>query len=96
LGDQPAIEKTYLINMITYFKENSTAIIASRYTNKVGVPVIIPKQYFKDLALLRGDVGAQQLLNKLDNVIAFKETTNFTDIDTEEDLETFKNMLLNK
>jgi CTP:molybdopterin cytidylyltransferase MocA len=43
---------------------------------------------------LSGDFGAKNILNGNDKIHAFSKKTNFTDIDTEEDLHAFKKALL--
>tara|TARA_R110002049_G_scaffold86767_3_gene220319 strand:+ start:3626 stop:4222 length:597 start_codon:yes stop_codon:yes gene_type:complete len=94
LGDQPALEKEYLIDMITLFSKDETKIIASNYGNKLGVPAIFPKTYFSELTKLSGDFGAKDILNKSKNVIFLDKQTNFIDIDTEKDLQDFKDSIL--
>jgi len=94
LGDQPAIEKTYLNEMIALFNKDQSKIIASNYGEKLGVPAIFPKNYFSTLQELSGDFGAKNLLNKNKTVIAFSKQTNFIDIDTKEDLFAFKKTFL--
>ena len=94
LGDQPAIEKDYLNDMIALFCKKTATIIASNYGHKLGVPAIFPKNYFSTLQELSGDFGAKNLLSKNKAVIAFSKQTNFIDIDTEEDLFVFKKTFL--
>jgi molybdenum cofactor cytidylyltransferase len=94
LGDQPAIEKTYLKAMVSLFFENESKIIASNYGKKLGVPAIFSKRYFSELKKISGDFGAKDILNKNSKVIALSQQTNFIDIDTTEDLEAFKKSIL--
>jgi molybdenum cofactor cytidylyltransferase len=60
----------------------------------LGVPAIFPKNYFSELKKMSGDFGARDILNKNSNVMSLKKQTNFIDIDTEEDLQTFKKSIL--
>jgi molybdenum cofactor cytidylyltransferase len=94
LGDQPALEKSYLKAMIALFSENESKIIASNYGKKLGVPAIFPKRYFSKLKEMSGDFGAKDILNKNKNVIALSKQTNFIDIDTKADLQAFKKSIL--
>jgi molybdenum cofactor cytidylyltransferase len=94
LGDQPAIEKTYLNEMIALFNEDQSKIIASNYGKKLGVPAIFPRSYFSKLQKMSGDFGAKDILNNNSNVVYINKQTNFIDIDTEEDLQNFKNSIL--
>jgi len=94
LGDQPAIEKEYLNAMIALFSKDDSKIIASAYKGKLGVPAIFPKSYFSKLKNMSGDFGAKEMLYKNSDVITLNKPTNFIDIDTEEDLQKFKNSIL--
>lgn len=94
LADQPAIETEYLISMLDLFQENEAKIIASNYGNKLGVPVIFSKKYFSELLLITGDKGAKDFIHQRKNqVLSPKLTTNFFDIDTQEDLQHYKNSI---
>ncbi len=90
LADQPAIEIDYLQSMILLFHDNQEKIIASNYANKIGVPAIFSKKYFKDLLCIQGDKGAKEFINqKKTNVICPQISANLTDIDTKEELSNF-------
>ena len=95
LGDQPAIEKEYLNAMIALFSEDNSKIIAANYGGKLGVPAIFPQSYFSRLKNMSGDFGAKKILHKNSDVIPLNKQTNFIDIDTEKDLQDFKNSILN-
>ncbi|QOD60193.1 nucleotidyltransferase family protein [Polaribacter haliotis] len=91
LADQPAIEKTYLKAMYQLFKSNNSKIIASNYGNILGVPVIFSKKYFPQLLLIEGDKGAKEFINaKKNDVLCPELNTNFIDIDTKEDFNSYK------
>ncbi|QTE24071.1 nucleotidyltransferase family protein [Polaribacter cellanae] len=94
LADQPAIEKSYLKAMYQLFEREKTKIIASNYGNKFGVPAIIPKKYFSTLLWIEGDKGAKEFINaKKNDVLCPKLSTNFIDIDTKEDFESYKKLI---
>ncbi len=85
LGDQPLIKSAYFNNLITTFNKNEEKIIATDYSGKFGVPIVVPKTYFYDLLLLKGEKGAKEFLNsRLPDVISLKTDTLF-DVDTKED-----------
>tara|TARA_R110002096_G_scaffold152929_1_gene316413 strand:+ start:635 stop:1234 length:600 start_codon:yes stop_codon:yes gene_type:complete len=91
LADQPAIDVGYLKSMLFLSKENNHKIIASKYGDKFGVPAIIPKKYFKDLILIEADKGAKEFINQHKNdVLCSESSTNLLDIDTKEDLNSYK------
>ncbi|MFQ3182619.1 MAG: molybdenum cofactor cytidylyltransferase [Polaribacter sp.] len=94
LGDQPAIEKEYLNAMIALFSKDDSKIIASTYKGALGVPAIFPKSYFSKLKNMSGDFGAKEMLHTNNDVVALNKHTNFIDIDTEKDLQNFKNSIL--
>ena len=95
LADQPAVETRYLKSMLDLFQENKTKIIASNYGEKIGVPIIFPKKHFSELLLIVGDKGAKELIHQRKNeILSPKLTTNFFDIDTQEDLKNYKNSIL--
>jgi molybdenum cofactor cytidylyltransferase len=94
LGDQPAIEKEYLNAMIALFSKDNSKIIAANYGGKLGVPAIFPQSYFSKLKNISGDFGAKEILHKNSDVITLNKQTNFIDIDTEKDLQDFKNSIL--
>jgi molybdenum cofactor cytidylyltransferase len=94
LGDQPAIEKEYLNAMISLFSEDNSKIIAANYGGKLGVPAIFPQSYFSKLKKMSGDFGAKEILHKNSEVSTLNKQTNFIDIDTEKDLQDFKNSIL--
>ena len=95
LADQPAIEISYLKNMLELFEKNNDSIIASNYGNKLGVPAIFSAKNFKDLLLIKGDKGAKEFINQRKAEVLCPQTaTNLFDIDTKEDLFHFKNLNL--
>lgn len=86
LADQPNITTDYLKNMIVCFQEMTAKIIATNYTSRRGVPAIFPKSCFNDLLLLKGDKGAQELLNASnDFVVVMQQSVDVVDLDTPED-----------
>lgn len=92
LADQPAIQVSYLQEMVALFNMNSTKIIASKYNTIFGVPALIPSLYFDELLKIKGDKGAKTFLNThLDVILSPKTTTNLLDIDTLEQLNQFLN-----
>ncbi|ULC59067.1 nucleotidyltransferase family protein [Flaviramulus sp. BrNp1-15] len=92
LADQPKVDKYYLNELIDLFKKNENKIIASIYKNRKGVPAIFPSTHFNELLQLKGDKGANLLLNNSDqDVISPDLNINniLKDIDTPEDYKRF-------
>ncbi len=89
LADQPEVDSDFLNQLIEVYQNSSEKIIASKYPDKVGVPAIFPKKYFKDLLFLKGDKGAKDLLNsKTENIISVL-SDKLLDIDTQEDYKNY-------
>tara|TARA_R110001599_G_scaffold225991_1_gene424991 strand:+ start:251 stop:928 length:678 start_codon:yes stop_codon:yes gene_type:complete len=88
LGDQPLIERAYLETFFAKVKDCSSSLLCTAYDSnkdKLGVPAYFPKEYFEQLLLLEGDVGAKQLLKKYCPDI-LKYQGELLDIDEPEDL----------
>ena len=88
--DQPFISAGLFQEMITKKAELAKGIIACKYNDTTGVPVLFDKKYFARLAILKGDVGAKKLVQQFVEdtaVIDFPEGA--ADIDTPEDYEKF-------
>jgi len=92
LADQPAVQQSYLDEMVQLSSKNPSKIIASTYLKTYGVPALIPSLYFADLLKIEGDKGAKIFLNSNQfSVISPKKNTNLVDIDTQEQLKQFIN-----
>lgn len=85
LGDQPFIQASYLNEMIDTYRNHPKKIIASNYSDKVGVPVILSSTFFPELLKLRGDVGAGPFLNAHKEHIIQLRNNGLMDVDTQED-----------
>ena len=59
--DQPALTAEHIKEMIEKFMEKKKAIVASRYANSNGVPVLFGRSFFSNLLLLSDDQGAKKL-----------------------------------
>lgn len=88
LADQPLVKKEYLNDMMQSSNSNSEKILASNYGDFYGVPALFPKKYFKTLSELKGDSGANKMLNEPSlSLISLKASEYILDIDTKEDYE---------
>lgn len=95
LADQPAIDEEYLSSMKNLHLNNPSKIIATKYQLHFGVPVIIPKTYFKSLLTINGDKGAKSFINEHQKeVLSSKLQTNSIDIDTQEELNLYRKSIL--
>jgi molybdenum cofactor cytidylyltransferase len=87
LADQAAVTVDDLARLIAAWRGDPRRIAAARYDATTGVPAIFPRADFSDLAALRGDRGARDLLRRhSDRTIAVALANASIDIDTPEDL----------
>ncbi|GGD90881.1 4-diphosphocytidyl-2C-methyl-D-erythritol kinase [Maribacter cobaltidurans] len=88
LGDQPLITSVYLQRLIDQFKTKKYSIIASSYTNRVGVPAIFNRSICHELVQLNSDTGAKDiLLAYKDDILRLDAQELLEDIDTPEEYE---------
>jgi molybdenum cofactor cytidylyltransferase len=87
LADQAAVTTEDLRRLAGLWRRNPTAIAAAQYAGSVGVPAIFPRWCFRELTELRGDRGAQQLLQRhVDRLVRLPMPSAELDIDRPEDL----------
>jgi CTP:molybdopterin cytidylyltransferase MocA len=62
LCDQPALDAMHLARIVQRSREHPDKAVASAYAGVLGVPAMLPRAWFADIAALHGDVGARELL----------------------------------
>jgi molybdenum cofactor cytidylyltransferase len=83
LCDQPFLSENVFKDLIDKKEETQKPIIASKYSEILGVPILFDKTVFNDLMQLEGDKGAKAILNKnLENVASISFEKGNIDIDT--------------
>ena len=89
-SDLPGLSASSFRKLIIFFLKSPEMIC--RPTNlgnsKIGHPVIFPKKYFEELKLVKGDMGARNILYKNENDLNRFESDDdsyFVDLDTPED-----------
>jgi molybdenum cofactor cytidylyltransferase len=88
LADQVALQSSDLAKLIAQHQQNPDAIVCAKYNDVEGAPVIFPRQYFAELANLKGEQGAKSLLKRhIQNVIIVDMPNAQFDIDTQQDLQ---------
>ncbi len=60
--DQPALSTAHLTALIAAWHTNPQHAAASHYADHLGVPALLPREWFTDLRNLHGDLGAHDLL----------------------------------
>lgn len=84
--DQPFIEASVFSELIQMQQDSQKGIIASKYADTVGTPVLFTKRYFTDLSKLTGQEGAKKLLQKFkDDIAEINFEKGAIDIDTQND-----------
>lgn len=87
LADQAAVTTEDLRRLASLWRRNPVSIATAQYAGTVGVPAIFPRWCFRDLNELRGDRGAQQLLQRhVDRLARLPMPSAELDIDRPEDL----------
>jgi len=88
LADQPLVPADHLTALRSAWLENPDTIVASRFANVIGPPVIFPARMFGELRSLKGDRGARALLNSgAEDIVAIDCDAAAIDIDTPEALD---------
>src|SRR3981081_429312 len=87
LADQAAVSADDLKRLAGTWRKQPQYIAAALYAGTSGVPAIFPRSVFRDLAELRGDVGARVLLRRsADRLVRVPMPSAALDVDTPEDL----------
>ena len=85
--DQPALTADHLQALLAAHHQHPHKIIASRYANRPGVPILAPRSFFPDLLALTGDTGAREILRaEKNNLIEIPLPHGEWDIDAPEDV----------
>ena len=87
LTDQPALGARHLEAICAAWRAAPARAIASAYADVLGVPALLPRSWFGDIAALRGDTGARALLRaRRREVVAIAAPDLARDIDTPDDV----------
>jgi molybdenum cofactor cytidylyltransferase len=87
LIDQPAVTAADLQRLVAAWRRQPDAMAAAQFSSTVGAPAIFPRALFPALLELRGDRGAQLLLQRHpDRVVRVPIEGAALDVDTPEDL----------
>ncbi|HQS24027.1 MAG: hypothetical protein B7Y11_03365 [Sphingobacteriia bacterium 24-36-13] len=88
VSDQPYLNQSILLRLLTKHQQTAKGIIASSYNGIKGTPVLLSSTYFTHLYNLTGDKGARVILQQFPEDIETIEFENGAlDIDTPEDYE---------
>jgi molybdenum cofactor cytidylyltransferase len=91
LADQASVSIEDLRRLAGAWRRNPASIASAQYAGSVGVPAIFPRWCFRELNELRGDRGAQTLLQRhVDRLVRLPMPSAELDIDRPEDLLTLE------
>ncbi len=91
LGDQPNVSAEDLRRLVGAWRAAPQSLAAAQYGATTGVPAVIPRWCFAELAALSGDRGAQLLMHRhTDRLIRVRMPSAALDVDRPEDLLDFE------
>jgi molybdenum cofactor cytidylyltransferase len=92
VSDQPAIDVTLFTEIIKMYSRGAK-IVASKYQDIAGVPVLFDRQFFTSILKLSGDQGAKSIMKaNADQVQSVDFDLGWLDIDTPKDIETLNQL----
>ncbi len=62
LGDQPEVDPCVIDALIAAWRDDRSLVIAPRYPEGMGNPILFDRQVFPELVSLEGDVGARAVV----------------------------------
>ncbi|WP_353929732.1 nucleotidyltransferase family protein [Okeanomitos corallinicola TIOX110] len=84
--DQPFLTVEIINNLVTSYHSTNKPIIACKYADTLGVPVLFNKNYFLKLANLTQDMGARKIIKTYtEDVLSIPFPLGAIDIDTPQD-----------
>jgi molybdenum cofactor cytidylyltransferase len=62
LGDQPGVDPRVIDALIAAWRETRSLVVAPRYSDGFGNPVLFDRRVFPELAMIEGDTGARPVV----------------------------------
>ncbi len=88
LCDQPFVNKKTILRLVEVQIKTKKQIVASRYSETIGVPTLFMRGIFDELLELENDTGAKPIIKKHFDNLAFSDAPEAGfDVDTVEDFE---------
>ena len=85
--DQYLLSLKNIKALIKAFKRTNKKIVASKYGDAIGVPVLISNFFFPELLALNGKAGAKKIIQQyMDDTAIVEFADGIYDLDTENDL----------
>ena len=90
--DQPHISSSILNELIITQQRTTKQIVTCNYGESIGPPALFHKKYFRELAKLKGDVGARNIIQQnMHDVATIEFPEGKIDIDTKGDYDALTN-----
>lgn len=87
--DQPFLDAALIDRLLAAFGRGGSTIVAPRWRDRPGAPVLFGRRHFAAIEALRGDAGARPLLDRHRDEVAWVELADelpLLDVDTAADL----------
>jgi len=85
LVDQATLTSLDIERLVSGWRRHPLRPAAAHYLGRIGVPAVIPRRWFRELATLDGDVGAREVLRRVDGVSLVEMPAAAFDVDTAAD-----------
>jgi molybdenum cofactor cytidylyltransferase len=90
LCDQPLVSESLINQFIATYHSTSSSIIASAYSQVLGVPALFSDRHFPELLMLDANAGAKQLIQRhLNQVYSIPFPEGAIDLDTPQEYQAF-------
>ncbi|MDE3247192.1 MAG: nucleotidyltransferase family protein [Bacteroidota bacterium] len=90
VSDQPLVHSGLVKELVSTHQTTAKSIVACRYADSFGPPVLFQSGFFPQLLSLHGDTGAKALVKQHMNEVAFINfEAGMVDLDTKKDYEQF-------
>ena len=98
-SDLPGLSEGALRKLIDVFLKSPEMICrpVKLGESKLGHPVIFPKRFFEELKIIKGDIGARNIISRNEEALNKFETNEdsyFNDLDTPDDFNTWEKKIL--
>lgn len=88
--DQPGITTEHLLRLIEAFKQSRSPIVASTYSDTVGVPALFARSFFSNILMLKDEQGAKKIIEQFpERVTPVPFPDGVHDLDTTEDYQNY-------
>lgn len=85
LVDQPNVDARALCKLLTAWRRRPGRAAAAFYTDRPGVPAVLPRRHWRVIRGLHGDAGARALLRAAEGITVVNMPEAELDIDTRAD-----------